>query len=324
MSGGCVVRDLRVEATRPAVATLVEGVDLAVAAGEIVGVVGETGAGKTVTMRALLGLGASGTRAAGTLRLADGPPLALSDAVTVRALLGRGTSVVLQNPVAMLDPMMRVGAQLVEGVVRRGLLAPAAARARAAELLAQMGFNDPEHVTDLYPHELSGGMAQRVATAMGMMPRPRLLVLDEPTSALDANVRVEVLRLFRRLAAEEGTAVFLVSHDLGLVSGFCDGVAVMYAGRVVEAGTTAQVLSAPAHPYTSALLSCSATLEAANRTPLATIGGAPPRPSAWPAGCVFAPRCPRVAGLCREQRPPLAEHGGRDAACHYPSVELAA
>jgi len=239
----------------------------------------------------------------------------------VRALLGVETSVVLQNPLGMLDPLLRVRDQLVEGVVLRGGMDAAAARERATGLLAQMGFSDPEAIMALYPHQLSGGMAQRVATAMGMMPRPRLLVLDEPTSALDAGVRVEVLRAFARAAKEEGTGVILVSHDLGLVSHFCDQVTVMYAGRVAEQGPTRQLLQAPAHPYTVALLEASATLWAKRREPLRTIAGAPPNPSARPPGCAFAPRCPRATDLCTAQRPPLTAGAGRELACHHPHGE---
>ena len=176
---------------KPAV-VLVDGVTLELGVGEIVGVVGETGAGKTLTMRSMLGLLPAGTRATGQIRI-DDSEVALEDVRTLRALLGRSTSVVLQNPVGMLDPLVRVGDQLVEGVVRLRLVSKQEAQQRATELLASMGFPDPAMVQRLYPHQLSGGMAQRVATAMGMMPRPRVLVLDEPTSALDVNIRVEVM-----------------------------------------------------------------------------------------------------------------------------------
>jgi oligopeptide/dipeptide ABC transporter ATP-binding protein len=325
-AGGCAVTDLRVEVQGPSgPTTLIDGAELSVAAGDIVGVVGETGAGKTVTMRALLGLLPPRVTASGSLRVGDGPQIDLADVRAVRALLGRETSVVLQNPVGTLDPLLRVGRQLVEGVVRKRGVDRASATDRALRLLAEMGFVDAEAVLRLHPHQLSGGMAQRVAIAMGMMPQPRLLVLDEPTSALDANVRVEVLKLFRTVAREEGTAVFLVSHDLGLVSHFCDAVAVMYAGRVVERGATETVLSSPEHPYTAALLECSATLGGTPHEPLPAIPGAPPAPGHWPSGCVFEPRCPLAFDRCRAERPALASALDRqDAACHLATTEAAA
>jgi oligopeptide/dipeptide ABC transporter ATP-binding protein len=180
-----------------------------------------------------------------------------------------------------------------------------------------MGFDDPATVRRLYPHQLSGGMAQRVATAMGLMPRPRVLVLDEPTSALDANIRVEVMELFRRTVQSEGTGAFLVSHDLGVISHFCDRVAVMYAGRVVECGPTAGVLSRPAHPYTRALRACSVALDAPGRGRLAVVEGAPPVPGRWPSGCPYRARCPLAQAVCAEQRPPLAGGVEHRAACHF-------
>jgi oligopeptide/dipeptide ABC transporter ATP-binding protein len=317
VSAGCEVRGLTVATTRRPPLVLVERVDVALAPGEVMGIVGETGAGKTLTMRAILGLLPGGISAEGELAL-GGQTVRLSNLARLHSLLGAQTSMVFQNPVGMLDPMMRVGDQLIEGVVRRRIMTALEARERAGALLSQMGFRDPLVVERLYPHELSGGMAQRVATAMAMMPRPRILILDEPTSALDANVRVEVLRLFRRLAQQERTAVFLVSHDLGVVSHFCDSMAVMYAGRVVESGSTADILTRPAHPYTGALLACSATLLAPNRSALLTISGAPPRPGEWPLGCVFSPRCPRAAERCREERPRLEPKQASAAACHYP------
>lgn len=310
-----MMEDVHVTTTAQDAVTLVDKVSLELGAGEIVGIVGETGAGKTMTMRAILGLLPTGTRATGRIHI-DGAALELQDVRRVRSLLGRSTSVVLQNPIGMLDPLVRVGDQLTEGVVRLGLASKQEAAQRATSLLASMGFPDPAMVQRLYPHQLSGGMAQRVATAMGMMPRPRVLVLDEPTSALDANIRVEVMQLFRRTAEGEGTGAFLVSHDLGVISHFCDRVAVMYAGRIVECGAVADVLSAPAHPYTRALLACSVSLNRPARERLAIIKGAPPAPGKWPSGCPYRPRCPLGESVCAEVRPPLAGRAGHRVACH--------
>jgi oligopeptide/dipeptide ABC transporter ATP-binding protein len=312
------IQDVRVvtAVADKAAVPLVDGVSLELGAGEIVGIVGETGAGKTLTMRAILGLLPAGTRATGQVRL-NGSTVALEDVTRLRSRLGRSMSVVLQNPVGMLDPLVRVGEQLIEGVVRLRLASKQEAVQRATELLASMGFEDPAMVQRLYPHQLSGGMAQRVATAMGLMPRPRVLVLDEPTSALDANIRVEVMQLFRRTTQSEGTGAFLVSHDLGVISHFCDRIAVMYAGRVVECGPAAGVLSAPAHPYTQALLACSVALDVPARGRLALVEGAPPAPGKWPSGCPYRARCPLAQQVCAEVRPPLAGSPSHRAACHF-------
>jgi oligopeptide/dipeptide ABC transporter ATP-binding protein len=296
---------------------VVDRVSVEADAGRIVGIVGETGAGKTVTMRAIMGVLPGGLRAKGRLAIA-GATVELADVERVRALLGTEMTAVLQNPHGMLDPLMRVGLQLAEGVVRKGILSKQDAIARATLLLEEMAFSDPAHVMSLYPHELSGGMAQRVAIAMGLMPRPRLLMIDEPTSALDANVRVDVLRIVQRLAAEQGTAVVMVSHDLGLVSHFCDSVFVLYGGRVVESGATADVVRAPAHPYTGALIETAPTIVTPRRQPLRVIPGAPPAPGAWPSGCVFSPRCPHATARCRADRPELRNHMKSRVACHYP------
>lgn len=319
MTEGCEVTGLRVATKRSCV--LVESVDLKVGGGRIMGVVGETGAGKTLTMRALLGLLPFGLHADGVVRFGDGTSVGLNRVPDLRRMLGSQTGVVFQNPVGMLDPLMRVGEQLIEGVVRRKLMSRAASTGRAEKLLTQMGFTDPARVQRLFPHELSGGMAQRVVTAMAMMPRPELLVLDEPTSALDANVRVEVLKLFESLARDEGTAVFLVSHDLSLVSRFCDSLAVMYAGRVVERGRTTKVLRAPAHPYTDALLRSSVSLTSRHREALPVIAGTPPAPGRWPTGCVFSPRCDLATRVCHRERPILTATEGSEGcavACHHP------
>jgi oligopeptide/dipeptide ABC transporter ATP-binding protein len=304
-----------VEAVRDGVRRhVVEGIDLDVDAGTVVGVVGESGAGKTLFTRALVGLLPRGTRARG--RVAFGG-VEHDAGEGVRGVLGREAGLVLQNPITALDPLARVERQLTDGVVRLGLLDRGAALARACELLQRLGFADVERVLRLYPHQLSGGMAQRVTIALALMPAPRLLIVDEPTSALDANVRVRVLELVRELAVEQGTAVIFVSHDLSLVGRFCDQLVVMYAGRVVERGATAAVMGAPQHPYTQALLGCAVTTDAAPHTSLPAIGGTPPAPEEWPSGCVFAPRCPYVFERCRLERPALEEHeSGRGAACH--------
>jgi peptide/nickel transport system ATP-binding protein len=312
------IRDLTVAVGGAGAETsLVDGVSFDIHRGQILGLVGETGAGKTLTTRALLGLLPPGLRVRGTLALDGRQPLSLADVGAVRAELGRVLSCVLQNPYSMLDPLQRVDRQLREGVVHNRLASRSAADARARELLAAMGFSDPDSILPLYPHQLSGGMAQRVATAIAMMPKPELLALDEPTSALDAHVRLEVLGLLRARAQQERTAVLLVSHDLGLVGHFCDEVVVAYAGTVVERGPTARVVGHPHHPYTAALLNCSATFDAVPRAPMRTVGGTPPAPSRRPSGCPYAPRCPLAVELCTRERPALRRVSNETlAACH--------
>ena len=295
---------------------IVETVTLDVEAGKVTGIVGESGAGKTLTVRSLVGLLPPGVRATGTMTI-GGRTIALSDPRQLAPVRGSGIGIVLQDPIAMFDPMLRLGTQLVEGVVRRGLMTHAEAVDRAQSLLRVLGFAKPDRELRLYPHQLSGGMGQRLAIAMVLMPRPTVVIADEPTSALDANLRVEALRLLRDIGAEQGAAIVVVSHDLGLMSNFCDYLAVMYAGRVVEQGPAREVLTDPQHPYTRALGDCSPSLNAPSRERVATIPGAAPAPGEWPAGCTFAPRGPLVAAICRDERPALLPHGDRFAACHF-------
>jgi oligopeptide/dipeptide ABC transporter ATP-binding protein len=316
MTAVCELSSVRVSTSSRPPTTLVEDVSLAACRGEIVGVVGETGAGKTLTMRALLGLLPRRIDVSGrlTLRCPEEVTLELSDRAGIRRLLGRELAVVLQNPTAMFDPLLRVGAQLIEGPVGTGAMTKEDARRRASLLLERMGFDRPEETQRLYPHELSGGMAQRIAIATALMPRPFVIVLDEPTSALDANLRIQVLEMLRGLAAEQNVALFLISHDLGLVSNYCDTLSVMYAGRIVESGATSDVVGAPNHPYTKALLECSATLIRPLRAPLPVIPGTAPAPGTWSGGCVFGPRCPLRRDVCECDRPVLAN----GTACHFP------
>ncbi len=306
-----VVEDLRIALGRGEGAlALVDGVSLAVEAGTVLGVLGETGAGKTLTVKALLGLLPEGMRVEGRVEVA-GRPVSYPAA-------GTGTldaGVVLQNPAGMLDPLMRVGDQLFEAVVYHRRATRAQARERAERLIGQMGFDQIADVLRSYPHQLSGGMAQRVAIAMALTPSPRLLVVDEPTSALDANLRVEILGLLKQVAVEHGTAVVMVSHDLALVARFCDVVAVMYAGRVVERGPVEAVMGEPAHPYTAALLETAPSTAAQAREPLAVIPGTPTAPGSWPSGCVFRTRCRLAFERCERVRPLLPETA-HAAACH--------
>jgi oligopeptide/dipeptide ABC transporter ATP-binding protein len=245
----------------------------------------------------------------------EGRSFDLANAATLRPLLGREVAAVFQNPSGMLDPLLRIERQLVEAVVRHKQLTAPAAVDRARKLLRDVGFRDVDRVMRAYPHELSGGMSQRVAIVMALMSGPKLLVVDEPTSALDANVRVEVMERLSRLAKEEGAAVLLVSHDLGLISRFCDEITVLYGGHVMEQGPARDVVVDPAHPYTRALLSCAPDWHRPARLPLTTIEGKPPLPGAWPGVCIFSPRCPVVCERGLMERPALMSVGSRECAC---------
>lgn len=313
-----VARDVDVAAERRSGerVRLVADLNLGVAPREVRGIVGETGAGKTLSMKALLGLLPSGVRATGTLTLGNAPALDLATPSALAARRGRDIGVVLQNPLGSFDPLIRVKHQLIEGVLRHKLMQPTEARARAVALLTAMGFSDASTVLDLYPHQLSGGMSQRLAIAMALMSQPSVLIADEPTSALDAHLRVEALQLLGRAASDQGAAVLLVSHDLGLVSHFSHTITVMYAGRVVEEGPTSEVLSNPQHPYTVALLRCSPALDGEPRVPLPVIAGAPPLAGERPCGCPFVPRCPHAFSRCHDERPVLLATGQGSAACH--------
>jgi ABC-type glutathione transport system ATPase component len=249
---------------------LVDAISLQVRAGAVVGLVGETGAGKTLTTRAMTGLLPAGLTATGSIAIGGREPVDARRQRELRAVLGGDVGIVLQHPGGMFDPLFRLGDQLVEGVVATRRMPRSAARERALALLARMRFDDPAGVTRLFPHQLSGGMLQRAGIAMTLMPGPRLIVADEPTSALDAHVRLDVLELLTATAVEDGAGVLLISHDLGLVSRSCDAVHVLHRGRVVESGRTTDVLASPTHPYTRALLACAPTVASPPRERLPT------------------------------------------------------
>jgi peptide/nickel transport system ATP-binding protein len=312
-----VVQDLTVrfpgpEGARPAV----DGVSFEVGDGETLGIVGESGSGKSMLCRAVLGLMPPTGDVIGSV-LFDGTRLNLLPERRMRALRGSQLALVLQNPMTSLNPVVRVGRLLTETLRRHERLGRAAARRRAVDLLARVGIPDPGWRMSSYPHELSGGMRQRVSIAIALACRPRLLFADEPTTALDPTVQRRILDLLGAVQRADGMSLVLVSHDLGVVAGRTDRVMVMYGGRVVETGPTRQVFRAPRHPYTAAVLAATPRLHGPSAAPLAEIPTAADGPA---TACRFAPRCERARPRCLRDVPALmaAGDGARTAACFYP------
>jgi peptide/nickel transport system ATP-binding protein len=298
------VTSLRVQfPTEDGVVRAVDGIDYELHAGRTLGIVGESGSGKTVSALTLMGLHPPHARISGRIDFA-GRELATLGAVAMRALRGNELAMIFQDPLSSLHPLHRVGWQLVEAIRAHRTLAKRAARERAAELLDLVGIPDPRARLHAYPHELSGGQRQRVMIAMALANEPQLLIADEPTTALDVTVQAQILALLARLQRELGMAILLVTHDLGVVAQIAEEIAVMYAGRIVERGATAQVLAAPSHPYTWGLLRSIPRLEG---TPgeLVPIAGRPPSLIAPPSGCHFHPRCPHALPDCVRIDPAL-------------------
>jgi len=292
------VRDLRVAFPGPAgPCHPVDGVSLALDRGETLALVGESGCGKSLTSLALLRLVPPPGRIAGGHVRLDGADLATLEGEVLRAIRGRRIAMIFQDPMTSLNPVFTIGRQVMEVMEVHGLARGAAARARARELLVEVGIPDPDARLDAYPHQLSGGMRQRAMIAMALAGEPELLVADEPTTALDVTVQAQILELLDRLRHERRMGILLITHDLGVVAGRADRVAVMYAGQVVESGTTAEVFAAPAHPYTQGLFASVPRIHGPRR-PLVPIPGTVPPPTDWPAGCRFAPRCDRRAAAC--------------------------
>ena len=295
----------------------VNGVTLAVAPGEVVALLGESGSGKSVTLRSLLRMHPPSTRVGGTIHVAGTDVMGLSR----RALAdfrGRSVSMIFQEPRLALDAVYTLGRQITETVRRHRGGSRAAARARALELFERVRIPSAARRLDTYPHEMSGGMLQRAMIAMALSCDPKVLLADEPTTALDATVQIQILLLVRELQRERGLSVIFVTHDIGVAAEVADRVAVMYAGRIVEEGAIAQVIAAPQHPYTRGLLDARVEL-AGGRDRLVTIPGAPPDLGALPPGCAFAPRCTRATGECSAAVPPLASAQGRGkVACYHP------
>jgi oligopeptide/dipeptide ABC transporter ATP-binding protein len=310
------VEGLRVRLPTPAgEVTVVDGVDYEVQPAEVFGIAGESGSGKTVSMLALLGLLPEGSAVEGSARFGADDLLAMPRR-RLRSISGRDIAIVFQDPFTSLHPMLTVGKQLTEHVrLHLGLDRPAAQR-RAVELLEDVRIPDPHSALRRFPHQFSGGMRQRIAIAIALACRPRLLIADEPTTALDVTVQAGILRLLDRLRREHELAVVLITHDLGVLSAVADRVSIFYAGRIVESGERLDVLRRPRHPYTRALLDALPHPEASREQDLVAIKGAPPTPGRIPAGCAFHPRCAYVVEECRAVVPPLVTHGDRPLACH--------
>jgi len=310
------VRDLTVEfASEEGPLRAVDGVSFTIRRGEIVGLVGESGAGKSLTSEAILSLiRCPPGRVTGEIRF-RGQDLLVLDEPALARIRGKDIAMIFQNPAASLNPVFRVGEQLLEAMALHLPEPRRLLRQRAAEILARVGIPGASARVRDYPHQFSGGMAQRVMIGMGISCVPSLLIADEPTTALDVTIQAQVLALIRRLASELGVAVLLVSHDLGIISQMCHRVLVMYAGRIVEEASIAAVFGAPAHPYTRGLIECLPRVEGTAR--LGSIAGAMPGLRALPAGCRFHPRCPVAEPRCSTEAPELMRAGaGQAAACH--------
>jgi oligopeptide transport system ATP-binding protein len=311
------VDGLRVEFGRlPVAVQAVQRVSFSVMAGETVAVVGESGSGKSVTGLAIMGLvDPPGRVTEGDVRLAGKAITGIPES-EYRRLRGRQLAMVFQDPLSALNPVRRVGDQIAEAARVHGA-SRAQGRARALEMLERVGVTPAARRARSYPHELSGGMRQRVLLAMALVNRPQVLIADEPTTALDVTTQAQILELIAELQAEMGLALVIVSHDLGVVAGIADRVLVMYAGRIVEEGPAERVFAAAGHPYTRGLLASVPRADSA-RPVLATIPGNPPDPTALPSGCPFHTRCVVAEEVCSQRRPPLRALGeGHRAACLF-------
>jgi peptide/nickel transport system permease protein len=304
--------------TQDGVVKAVDGVSFTIDDGKTLGVVGESGCGKTITAMAILGLLPAAARVDGGCIMFGGRDLTALSERELRRLRGKEIALISQEPMVSLNPAFRVDWQLAEVVRQHHGVSRKAARARVVELLRQVHLPEPEMVARRYPHELSGGMAQRVAIARALAGEPQLLIADEPTTALDVTVQAEILELLREIQRERQMAILLVTHDWGVVADICERVVVMYAGEIVERAELGPMFAEPLHPYTEALLA-SNPHNAAEAEMLPTIPGTVPAPGEWPEGCHFHPRCAYATAACQAQAIPL-EHPAddRETRCiHY-------
>jgi peptide/nickel transport system ATP-binding protein len=309
------VEQLRVEfPTRRAKLVAVDDVSFELGAGEVLGVVGESGAGKSVTGAAIIGLiDRPGRIAAGRIIFA-GERIDNLSPEKLRQIRGKRIGTIFQDPLTSLNPLYSIGRQLVETIMTHSEMSPRQARARAIELLAEVGIPAPAERFDHYPHHFSGGMRQRAVIALALCGNPQLIIADEPTTALDVSIQAQIIALLKKLCRDHGMAVMLITHDIGVIAETADRVAVMYAGRIAEIGPLRDIVKQPRHPYTVGLMGSVPSLTGATDR-LAQIDGAMPRLSQIPAGCAFHPRCARAFARCRAERPELIADGPAQAAC---------
>ena len=308
-------RHLRVEfPSRHGTLLALDDISFDIAPGEVLGVVGESGAGKSLTGSAIIGLlDPPGRIASGEILLA-GRRIDNLPYEQMRAIRGRQIGAIFQDPLTSLNPLYTIGRQLIETIRTHLPVSEDEARARAIKLLQETGIPAAEQRIEQYPHQFSGGMRQRVVIALALAAEPKLVVADEPTTALDVSIQAQIISLIKRLCKDHGTAVMLVTHDMGVIAETCDRVAVMYAGRIVEIGPVADVIHRPSHPYTVGLMGSIPAMDE-DRERLLQIDGAMPRLNAIPTGCAFNPRCPQAFERCRSERPDLLDAGATRAAC---------
>ncbi|GAA6524422.1 ABC transporter ATP-binding protein [Intrasporangium sp. DVR] len=314
------VRDLKVTFTRHGEESFVavDGIDFDVRPGQTVGLVGESGCGKSVTSLAIMGLlPKRGNRVEGEVRFAGTDLLTLSDG-EMRDRRGQELAMIFQDPLSSLNPVVPVGLQVAEVLERHKGMSRKAAMSVAKEMLDKVGIPDPERRLKDYPHQMSGGMRQRALIAMALACEPRLLIADEPTTALDVTIQAQILTLLKDLVQETGTALIMITHDLGVVAGLCDEVNVLYAGRIVERAERHALFQQPRHPYTHGLLESIPKLEVGRGERLNPIPGSVADNLPWTSACAFAPRCPNALEVCREQTPQLEMDYGRALRCFNP------
>ncbi len=300
----------------------VDDMSLSVSEGEVLGLVGESGSGKSVTGYSIMGLvDAPGRVVAGSVKLGGRELVGLAER-DWRALRGREIAMIFQDPMLTLNPVLRIDTQIIEAIRAHADVGTARAREWAAEALASVGIPSPEDRLLAYPHQFSGGMRQRVAIAIALLHKPKLLIADEPTTALDVTIQGQILAQVQTLATQMKTAVIWITHDLSVVSGLAQRIAVMYAGRVVEEGMTGEVLTNPAHPYTQGLLQSLPSQNKPGET-LTQIPGAPPRLLGERLGCSFAPRCGHAAAVCTTTDPIARRVAGRGVRCHFDVAQQA-
>ena len=300
-------------------AAVVDGVGFSVQPGEVLALVGESGCGKSLTAQAIMRLlPRAVAHAAGRIEL-EGADLAALPERRMRRLRGRRISMIFQEPQAALDPLSTIGTQVAEATGLSGR----DGRAAVLRMLAEVGISDPQRRIDQYPFELSGGMCQRVMIASALISRPAVLIADEPTTALDVTIQAQILDLLRGLAAQRGTAIVLITHDMGVVADIADRVAVMYAGRIAETAATPALFARPRHPYTALLLAALPRLDDVPKSRLAVIEGQVPAAGAFPGGCRFAGRCPMADARCRTDAPTLRDMGGGHLSACWHAERLA-